>query len=81
MVPIYREDFEDGELLLGWPTWDSTGKKWGQMSVKYRYPGKDGRPSRGAPEVSMSALVGMVKLAVKHGALSGQATADLRKIL
>ncbi len=85
MVPIYREEFrvrdQDGELVLGWPTWDPQGKKWGRMSAKYIYPDKAGRPSRGAPEVSMEVLVGMVKLAVKNGQLREQERKQLRKLL
>ncbi len=81
MVPIYREEFEDGELVLGWPTWDPNGRQYGRMSAKYSYPDKAGRPSRGAPEVSMKALVGMIKLAVTHGQLTKQERDQLRKLL
>lgn len=81
MVPIYREEFDEGELILGWPTWDPDGKQQGRMSAKYSYPDKAGRPSRGAPEVSMEVLVGMVKLAVSHGQLSKRERDQLRKLL
>ena len=80
MVPIYRKQYEDGELLLGWPTWDPTGKMYGEMSVKYSYPRSDGRPSRGSPEIPIRIAVDMVLFAAEHGQLTHDQSDQLRTI-
>ncbi len=81
MVPIHREPHREGELLLGWPTWDPTGQKYKRMSVKYSYPDRRGRPSRGAPEVPMETLVAMLKVALRHQQIRPAERVQLKKLL
>jgi len=76
MRPVHTEPFEDAELQLGWPTWDESGEQ-GRMSVKYAYPDSRGHTSRGAPEVPVEYLVPMLRLAIRHGALRPEDTAEL----
>lgn len=80
MIPIYRRDYHDGELRLGWPTWDPTGKKHGEMGIKYIYPRSDGRPSRGSPELPVSIAVDMVLFAAEHQQLTQNQLRRLRAI-
>ncbi len=80
MVPIYRKPYDDGELLLGWPTWDPTGKD-GKMSVKYSYKLKSGRPSRGAPEVPIRIAVDMIIFAGEYNQLTQDEIKRLQKML
>ncbi len=76
MREIQSREYEDGELVLGWPTWDPNGES-GRMSVKYRYYLGNGQPSRGAPEVPAPFLPDMVQFAAEHG---GCAEAESWKI-
>ena len=71
MIAIYRRpygDEENSELVLGWPSWDPRGER-GRMSIKYSYT-RNGRISRGCPEVSMDTAVDMVIFAHEHGLLT-----------
>lgn len=80
MRDVHTREYEDGELALGWPTWDPNGES-GRMSVKYRYCLGNGRASRGAPEVPVAFLPDMVEFAAEHGALTQEEIATLRDTL
>jgi hypothetical protein len=67
MDPLYREQVEGepDELRIGVASWDEI-KKGGsgeQLSLKYAWPDKNGRVSRGG-EVPMSALPQCVEFAI-----------------
>ncbi len=51
------------------------------MSVKFVYLRKDGRPSRGSPEVSVHIAVGMADLAAEQGQLTREQVKRLLKRL
>jgi hypothetical protein len=85
MIPIYFRDLPEeedrgAELRLGWPTWDETGRNR-EMSIKYIYMRKDGRPSRGSPEVPVHIAVEMVDLAAQHNQLTREQVRRLLKRL
>ncbi len=82
MVPIYRKTVngENGELWLGWPTWDPQGRDR-KMSVKFVYPRSDGRPARSSPEVPIDVMVQMVAFAAELGQLTGRQRAVVRSVL
>ena len=80
MVPVYRRPYEDGELWLGWPTWDERGEH-GEMSLKYAYRLENGRLSRGCPEVPVRIAIDMVLFAGQHGRLTRQQIRALQAML
>lgn len=81
MVPIYfRPLGNDEELRLGWPTWDPMGKNR-EMSIKFLYPRRDGKPSRASPEVSVHMAVEMVDFAAEHNQLTSEQVKRLRERL
>lgn len=73
MIPTYKEPYKDGDLQIGWASWDkdsSTGKhRYQHRSIKYSYPGKNGHISRGAPEIPFDTALDMVTLAAVQGEL------------
>ena len=73
MIPTYKEPYKDGDLQIGWASWDkdsTTGKhRYQHRSVKYSYPSKSGHISRGAPEIPFDIALDMVTLAARQGEL------------
>jgi len=74
MIPTYSQEYRDGDLRVGWASWDrdkDTGKKlYKHRSIKYAYQTKNGSISRGAPELSFDILLDMVALAADQGELN-----------
>ena len=68
MITTYKQDYEDGELRIGWASWDKGLFK--ERSIKYAYRNSGGKISRGAPEIPFNTLVDMVILAYQRGELS-----------
>ena len=58
MIPTWAEPYRDGELRVGWASWDDGPFK--DRSIKYAYPDKSGKTSRGCPELPFDILVDMV---------------------
>lgn len=73
MIPTYRKPYRDGDLQVGWASWDkdgTTGKhRYQHRSIKYSYPSKNGHISRGAPEIPFDIALDMVTLAAAQGEL------------
>ena len=67
MIPTYKEPYKDGELRIGWASWD-TGR-YEERSIKYAYPDSSGKISRGSPELPFDVLVDMLSLAANQGEL------------
>ena len=73
MIPIYKKPYKDGDLQIGWASWDKdaiSGKQqYQKRSVKYSYPSKNGHISRGAPEIPLDIMLDMAVYAAEHGVL------------
>lgn len=82
MIRIYSRPYseeENGELVLGWPSWDPRGEG-GRMSVKFCYT-RNGRISRGCPEVPIDVLVDMLIFSNEHDQLTNDEIHRLRAAL
>jgi hypothetical protein len=70
MIPTYIEPYRDGELRIGWASWDEG--KFQARSIKYAYKDASGKISRGSPELPFDILVDMMLLAGAQGELRSQ---------
>lgn len=81
MIPTYTEPYRDGELRIGWASWDDG--KYKDRSIKYAYRDSSGKISRGSPELPFDILIDMMLLAGAQGELRNQmrapAASDLTK--
>jgi len=77
MVPTYKKDYHDGELRIGWASWDKG--RFQDRSIKYAYPNSKGRISRGSPELPFDILVDMVILAYQQGELSPDEVKNIKE--
>lgn len=68
MITTFKIPYEDGELRIGWASWDNGKLK--ERSIKYAYQDCSGKISRGAPEISFGVLAAMYRLAVEQGEIS-----------
>jgi len=83
MITIFKKDYKDeggtdGEIRIGWATWDKGEYK--KRSIKWAYP-KGGKISRGSPEVPFDNLVEMVLFAMEKGELTQEQINKLRNAL
>jgi hypothetical protein len=62
MKPLIRKRYQAGEMWIGPASFDPS-----QTAIKYAYAGRDGRISRGSPEVSIDLLADMVMFAAEQG--------------
>lgn len=67
MIPTYVTPYRDGELRIGWASWDSGNYQ--SRSIKWAYTDKSGKISRGSPEIPFDILLDMVVLAAGQGEL------------
>lgn len=67
MIPTYTEPYRDGELRIGWASWDHGEYK--ARSIKYAYPDSSGKISRGSPELPFDILIDMLLLAGQQNEL------------
>jgi hypothetical protein len=67
MIPTYKIPYRDGELRIGWASWDDGSLT--ARSIKYAYPDGSGKISRGSPELPFDILVDMCMLAAQQGEL------------
>jgi len=61
MTPLIRKPYKSGELWIGRASFDES-----LTAVKYAYPGKDQRISRGSPEVTIEVLADMAIFAAHN---------------
>lgn len=78
MIVTFRTPYREGDLRVGWASWDDGGLT--ARSIKYAYPDKAGKISRGAPELPFDILTDMVLLAYKQGELSPEDIARLKAV-
>jgi len=67
VIPTYTEPYRDGELRIGWASWDDGSFK--DRSIKYAYKDASGKISRGSPELPFDVLIDMMLLAGAQGEL------------
>lgn len=68
MIVTYKIPHEDGELRIGWASWDDGSLT--QRSIKYAYKDKSGKISRGSPELPFEMLLDMIGVAIEKEELS-----------
>ena len=68
MIPTHIVPYRDGELRIGWASWDDG--KYEARSIKYAYRDSSGKISRGSPELSFDVLVDMLLLAAEQRELA-----------
>lgn len=68
MIVTQKTPYRDGELRLGWASWDDGSLT--ARSIKYAYRDGSGKISRGAPEIPLDVLVDMLRYAAEQGELS-----------
>ena len=61
MITTYKIPYGDGELRIGWASWDDG--QYESRSIKYAYRDSSGKISRGCPELPFDVLVAMLVLA------------------
>ena len=69
MITTYKEPYRDGELRIGWASWDDGTLT--SRSIKYAYPDSSGKISRGSPELPFDILIDMLMLATEQGETDG----------
>lgn len=67
MITTYKSKYDEGELRIGWASWDEG--RYEDRSIKYAYRDTSGKISRGSPELSFAVLVDMIILASDQGEL------------
>jgi hypothetical protein len=65
MKATYRQTLNGHEIHIGQSSWDDE-----ERSIKFVYPDKSGKTSRGAPEVPIGVLVEMVIIAKEQNEFS-----------
>ena len=78
MIPTFTKPYRNGELRIGWASWDKG--KFKDKSIKYAYRDDSGKISRGCPELPFDILVDMVVLANEQGELSSKDLERLKKM-
>jgi len=82
MITTYKVPYRDGELRIGWASWDDG--KYEARSIKYAYRDSSGKISRGSPELPFDVLVDMLVLADEQGELAEivpePAAKDIREV-
>ena len=68
MIPTHIVPYGEGELRIGWASWDDG--KYEERSIKYAYPDSSGKISRGSPELPFEVLLAMLLLAAEQGELN-----------
>jgi len=57
MIPIFQFPYRDGQINIGWSSWDEG--RHTEVSIKYAYPDSRGRVSRGSPEIALDVFLTM----------------------
>jgi hypothetical protein len=79
MVPTHIVPYKNGDLRVGWASWDDGSYQ--DRSIKYAYRDASGKISRGCPELPFDILVDMVVHAYQQGELSVDEVSRLRAAL
>ncbi|MGW8158559.1 MAG: hypothetical protein ACWGKN_08590 [Desulfoprunum sp.] len=77
MIPTYKESYRDGEIRIGWSSWDDNALE--SRSIKYAYKNASGNISRGCPELPFDILVDMILVAKRQNELSVEQIEEIRK--
>jgi hypothetical protein len=64
MITTFKIPYRDGELRIGWASWDDGSMT--SRSIKYAYPDGSGKISRGSPELPFDILIDMLILAAEQ---------------
>ncbi len=67
MIPTYKIPYRDGEIRIGWASWDDGS--YTARSIKYAYPDGSGKISRGSPELPFDILLDMLLIAAEQNEL------------
>ncbi len=67
MIPTHVIPYRDGELRIGWASWDDGS--YTARSIKYAYRDASGKISRGSPELPFDILIDMIDHATTQGEL------------
>lgn len=85
MIVTHKKNYTNGDttgvLQVGWASWDKD--RYQSRSIKWAYPDKSGKVSRGAPEIPFDILLDMVMYAADQGeldALPEQTKAAYKKL-
>ena len=82
MITTHKVQYRDGELRIGWASWDAGQYK--ERSIKYAYADSSGKISRGAPELPFDVLVDMLEFATDQreldDVLPATTTAQVRDV-
>ncbi len=65
MIPTHVIPYRNGELRIGWASWDDGSFK--DRSIKWAYRDQSGKISRGSPEIPFDILMDMIDLALRQG--------------
>jgi hypothetical protein len=80
MIPTFKRPYQHGstrgELRIGWASWDEN--QFEARSIKWAYRDRDGKISRGCPEIPLDMLADLVILAHQQGELDADDIARLR---
>jgi hypothetical protein len=76
MTPTYVQAYREGELRIGWASWDK--RRFRDRSIKYAYRDSSGKIARSSPEVPMEFLADMVILALQQDELSDEQVTAIR---
>jgi hypothetical protein len=68
MIVTHKVAYRDGELRIGWASWDNGSLS--ERSIKYAYKDASGKISRGAPELPLQVLVDMLDLALRENEIN-----------
>jgi hypothetical protein len=79
VIPTAIKKYRDGDLRVGWASWDNG--LFQCRSIKYAYRDSSGKISRGAPELPVDILVDMLIYAVEKGELSSEELNKLQEII
>jgi hypothetical protein len=79
MVPTFVKPYQhgdtEGDLRIGWASWDRD--RYQARSIKWAYR-RDGKISRGSPEVPLDMLADLVILAHEQGELDADDVERIR---
>lgn len=79
MIPTFKKTYRDGELRIGWASWDEGS--YTSRSIKYAYPDASGKISRGSPELPFNVLVDMTITALEEGEIPEDDVERLQRAL
>lgn len=79
MITTKKKVYEEGfsELRLGWASWDNGSLT--KKSLKYSYKDKNGRISRGSPELPIRVVIDLLIFAAENGELFNELNNDTQK--